>query len=267
MIVAQLGGRDRAHRPDARPPARPARLAETDQVRSALLSAVSHDLRRPLAAAVAAVGGLRAAATALADDDRRRAARDGRREPRAPCRRSSPTCSTSAACRPACSRSRSAPSMRPTSSSPRSTSSASGPAEVELALDPDLPAVAGRPGAAAARARERARQRARGTRPPARRVRVATSRLGGVARDPHHRPRPRACRAERRDDIFAPFQRLGDTDNTAGLGLGLALSQGVRRGHGRYPHPRGHPGRRPHHGHRAAAVAGDPPIPGEEADG
>ena len=34
-------------------------LAETDQVRSALLSAVSHDLRRPLAAAVAAVGGLR----------------------------------------------------------------------------------------------------------------------------------------------------------------------------------------------------------------
>lgn len=31
---------------------------------------------------------------------------------------------------------------------------------------------------------------------------------------------------ERRDDIFVPFQRLGDTDNTTGVGLGLALSKG-----------------------------------------
>jgi two-component system sensor histidine kinase KdpD len=27
--------------------------------------------------------------------------------------------------------------------------------------------------------------------------------------------------------IFAPFQRLGDRDNTTGLGLGLALSRGL----------------------------------------
>lgn len=32
--------------------------------------------------------------------------------------------------------------------------------------------------------------------------------------------------ADRRADIFAPFQRLGDTDNSAGVGLGLALSKG-----------------------------------------
>ena len=31
---------------------------------------------------------------------------------------------------------------------------------------------------------------------------------------------------EKLDDIFLPFQRLGDTDNTTGLGLGLALSRG-----------------------------------------
>ncbi len=31
---------------------------------------------------------------------------------------------------------------------------------------------------------------------------------------------------ERREDVFVPFQRLGDTDNTAGVGLGLALSKG-----------------------------------------
>ncbi|MCU1441596.1 MAG: histidine kinase [Rhodoglobus sp.] len=32
--------------------------------------------------------------------------------------------------------------------------------------------------------------------------------------------------ADRREDIFVAFQRLGDTDNTSGLGLGLALSKG-----------------------------------------
>lgn len=31
---------------------------------------------------------------------------------------------------------------------------------------------------------------------------------------------------ERREDVFVPFQRLGDTDNTVGVGLGLALSKG-----------------------------------------
>jgi two-component system sensor histidine kinase KdpD len=30
-----------------------------------------------------------------------------------------------------------------------------------------------------------------------------------------------------RDRLFEPFQRLGDTDNTTGLGLGLALSRGL----------------------------------------
>lgn len=32
--------------------------------------------------------------------------------------------------------------------------------------------------------------------------------------------------AEARQDVFVPFQRLGDTDNHAGVGLGLALSKG-----------------------------------------
>jgi two-component system sensor histidine kinase KdpD len=30
-----------------------------------------------------------------------------------------------------------------------------------------------------------------------------------------------------RDRMFVPFQRLGDTDNTTGVGLGLALSRGL----------------------------------------
>jgi two-component system sensor histidine kinase KdpD len=32
---------------------------------------------------------------------------------------------------------------------------------------------------------------------------------------------------EHRDQMFVPFQRLGDTDNTTGVGLGLALSRGL----------------------------------------
>nr|O34971.1 RecName: Full=Sensor protein KdpD [Rathayibacter rathayi]AAB84261.1 protein kinase KdpD [Rathayibacter rathayi]CAA05169.1 protein kinase [Rathayibacter rathayi] len=38
--------------------------------------------------------------------------------------------------------------------------------------------------------------------------------------------------ADRRDDVFVPFQRLGDTDNSTGLGLGLALSKGFTVGMG-----------------------------------
>lgn len=30
-----------------------------------------------------------------------------------------------------------------------------------------------------------------------------------------------------RDRLFEPFQRLGDTDDTTGLGLGLALARGL----------------------------------------
>jgi two-component system, OmpR family, sensor histidine kinase KdpD len=30
-----------------------------------------------------------------------------------------------------------------------------------------------------------------------------------------------------RDRMFVPFQRLGDTDNTTGVGLGLALARGL----------------------------------------
>ena len=47
---------------------------------------------------------------------------------------------------------------------------------------------------------------------------------------------------ERRDEMFAPFQRLGDTDNTTGLGLGLALSKGFTEGMGGTLTPEDTPG-------------------------
>ena len=46
-------------------------LAETDRARTALLNAVSHDLRTPIASAKAAVSSLRSAEVAWTEDDRR----------------------------------------------------------------------------------------------------------------------------------------------------------------------------------------------------
>ncbi|GAA5020349.1 sensor histidine kinase [Streptomyces siamensis] len=62
--------------------------------------------------------------------------------------------------------------------------------------------------------------------PPGKRVLVTASALAGrvelrvVDRGP-------GLPADGRDRLFEPFQRLGDTDNTTGLGLGLALARGL----------------------------------------
>jgi two-component system sensor histidine kinase KdpD len=42
--------------------------------------------------------------------------------------------------------------------------------------------------------------------------------------------------------MFAPFQRLGDTDNTTGVGLGLALSRGLTEAMGGSLTPQETPG-------------------------
>jgi two-component system, OmpR family, sensor histidine kinase KdpD len=47
---------------------------------------------------------------------------------------------------------------------------------------------------------------------------------------------------DHRDRVFAPFQRLGDTDNTAGVGLGLALSRGLTEAMGGTLSPEDTPG-------------------------
>jgi two-component system, OmpR family, sensor histidine kinase KdpD len=45
-----------------------------------------------------------------------------------------------------------------------------------------------------------------------------------------------------RDQMFVPFQRLGDTDNTTGVGLGLALSRGLTEAMGGTLEPEETPG-------------------------
>jgi signal transduction histidine kinase len=67
--------------------------------------------------------------------------------------------------------------------------------------------------------------------PADRRVRVATSAFADTVeiRVIDHGP---GIEEDRRDEIFLPFQRLGDTDNLTGLGLGLALARGLAEGMG-----------------------------------
>ena len=214
-------------------------LAETDQVRSALLSAVSHDLRRPLAAAVAAVGGLRAAGPALSSDDRA--------ELLATADESLSTLSTLVTDLLDVSRVEAgvlgvsivlvdAADAVLTALEELSL----GPAEVELALDPELPALLADP-VLLQRVIVNVLANALRYAPVGERVRIATSSLGGIAeiRIIDHGA---GVVAERFDDIFAPFQRLGDTDNATGLGLGLALSKGFTEGMGGTLRPEHTPG-------------------------
>lgn len=72
-------------------------------------------------------------------------------------------------------------------------------------------------------------------------MRVGSSRLGGMAELRIVDQGP-GISPERRPDMFAPFQRLGDVDNTAGLGLGLALSKGFTEGMGGTLTPEDTPG-------------------------
>ena len=237
IIVAQLGAA--LEHTDLTATAREAGLlAETDQVRSALLSAVSHDLRRPLAAAVAAVGGVgRRAGLSESDRDELLATAD----------ESLATLSALVTDLLDVSRVEAgvlAVSLAPVDSAGTVLAAVDelslGPDAVELALDPDLPLLVADPVLLQRVVVNVLANAVRHT-APGTRVRVATSRLGARAqiRIVDHGA---GVAPDRQADIFAPFQRLGDTDNTTGLGLGLALSRGFTEGMGGTLAPEDTPG-------------------------
>jgi len=226
VVVAQIGAA--LEHGDLTATAREADvLAETDEVRSALLSAVSHDLRRPLAAAVAAVGGLRATGANLSEQDRS--------DLLATADESLATLSTLVT--DLLDVSRVEAGVLGISLSPVDATGvilaavdelAVGPESVELALDPTLPPLRADP-VLLQRVVVNVLANALRFSPEGQRVRIATSSLGGFAeiRVIDHGP---GVAPERVEDIFSPFQRLGDLDNGTGLGLGLALSRGFTKG-------------------------------------
>lgn len=204
-------------------------LAAADRVRSALLSAVSHDLRRPLAAATAAVTGLRSGDVPWSDSDRE--------ELLATAEESLGTLSSLVTNLLDASRLEAgvlAVSLCTVDAEdvilPALDELKLTPGDVELALDPDLPPLLADQGLLQ-RVVLNILDNARRYAPPGTRVRISTSSFAGIAqiRIIDHGP---GIAAERLGDVFSPFQRLGDNDNLTGLGLGLALSKGFTEGMG-----------------------------------
>ncbi|WP_209559883.1 ATP-binding protein [Frigoribacterium sp. PvP032] len=198
-------------------------LAEVDRMRSALLAAVGHDLRRPLAAATASVSGLRQPGVEWSDADRD--------ELLATAWESLESLSALVTNLLDVSRVQAgALAVRTAVVDVDDVVLGAldelglGPADVELALRASVPAVVA-DAVLLQRVLVNLLDNALRHSPDGTLVRISTSGFAGrvevrvVDRGPGVPP-------ERRDEITVAFQRLGDTDNSTGLGLGLALSKG-----------------------------------------
>jgi two-component system sensor histidine kinase KdpD len=198
-------------------------LAEVDRMRSALLAAVGHDLRRPLAAATAAVSGLRQSDVRWSDADRD--------ELLSTAHESLDSLSTLVTNLLDVSRVQAgALAVTPADVDVDEVVMGAldelglGPDDVELSLRAAVPAVRA-DAVLLQRVLVNLLDNALRYSPEGERARISSSVFGGrveirvVDRGP-------GVPVDRRDEIMVAFQRLGDTDNATGLGLGLALSKG-----------------------------------------
>lgn len=103
-----------------------------------------------------------------------------------------------------------------------------GPADVEIDLGSDVPEMVADP-ALLQRVVVNLLSNALRYEPAGSRVRLAESSFANQVeiRVIDHGP---GIPEDRRGDVMVPFQRLGDTDSSVGLGLGLALSKGFVEG-------------------------------------
>ncbi|WP_157007375.1 ATP-binding protein [Agromyces laixinhei] len=202
-------------------------LVETDRVRSALLAAVGHDLRRPLTSASAAISALRSREVELPTAERDELLATASESLDALAELVTNLLDVSRVQAGAL-----AVTLAPTEVAdvvfPALDELALGPGEVELDLADELDPVLA-DGVLLQRVVVNLLANAVRHSPDGERVRLAASSFQGrtelrvVDRGP-------GIPAERRDEVFTPFQRLGDTDNDTGLGLGLALSKGFVEG-------------------------------------
>ncbi|MRG59653.1 DUF4118 domain-containing protein [Agromyces sp. CFH 90414] len=214
-------------------------LAAADRVRSALLAAVGHDLRRPLTSATAAVSALRSPDLDLAVGERRELLDAAAESLDALAALVTNLLDVSRVQAGAL-----GVTLAPVDLAdvvlPALDELELGPGDVELDLADDVRPVLGD---AVLLQRVVVNLLANAVRhsPTGERVRIAASsfrdrtELRVVDRGPGIPP-------ERRDDVFTPFQRLGDTDNETGLGLGLALAKGFVEGMGGTLEPDDTPG-------------------------
>jgi two-component system sensor histidine kinase KdpD len=197
-------------------------LAEADKLRSALLAAVSHDLRRPLASATTAVSSLRSPDVKLSPHDKAELLATADESLHA----------LGALVTDLLDVTRLQAGVMGVALRPVAIDDVVGGALDELRLPPgqvtlDLTAVPMVDADAALLQRAVVNLLTNAIRfspadtPPA----LATSQFGDrvqlrvIDRGP-------GIPSDKRDDVFVPFQRLGDLDNSVGVGLGLSLSKG-----------------------------------------
>jgi two-component system sensor histidine kinase KdpD len=228
VIVAQLAAA-LEHTDLAETAREVAPLAAVDRVRSALLAAVGHDLRRPLAAATAAVTGLRTRGAALSPDDRDELLDTAEESLGALTQLLTDLLDVSRVQAGVL-----AVSLAPVDLDDLIPTAFDelglGPDEVDLDIPSGLPSFTADP-VLLDRVLVNLLSNAMRFTPPRQRVAVTASTFAGavqlrvVDRGP-------GIPSNRREEVFVPFQRLGDTDNLTGLGLGLALSKGFVEGMG-----------------------------------
>jgi two-component system, OmpR family, sensor histidine kinase KdpD len=214
-------------------------LAEVDRVRTALLNAVSHDLRTPLASAKAAVGTLRISDLPLTEHDRA--------ELLATIEESLDRLSGLVENLLDMSRLQAgalALAIQPIDVADVISAAVSslGPAayEVIIRVPEDTPEVSADPALlerAIANLVQNAIRHSPASAPP----QITASALGKAVEIRVIDCGPGIPEADW-DQIFQPFQRLGDRDNTSGVGLGLALSRGLIEAMSGTLSPEGTPG-------------------------
>jgi two-component system sensor histidine kinase KdpD len=203
-------------------------IAAADRLRSALLSAVGHDLRRPLAAATAAVTSLRSPEVRLSESDRDEllATADESLQ------------SLAALVTDLLDASRLQAGVLGVTLEDVAVDEVVGDAldeiaaetaRVTLQVDPGLAVIADH----ALLKRVIVNLLANALRfSPAGTVPIIEARASADRVRMRVIDRGPGIPANRRAEVFLPFQRLGDTDNATGIGLGLALSKGFVEGMG-----------------------------------
>ena len=214
-------------------------IAEADRLRTALLAAVGHDLRRPLAAATAAVTSLRSAEVALSQADR-----DDLLETAEESLEGLASLVTKLL-----DASRLQAGVLGVSLEPVNLDDVvllaldevgASPGQVRLELSSDIRPVFADP-VLLQRVVVNLLANALRFSPDGAAPIIATSEFGSRVELRVIDSGP-GIPAERRADVFLPFQRLGDTDNTTGVGLGLALSKGFVEAMGGTLEPEDTPG-------------------------
>ena len=204
-------------------------LAEVDRVRSALLAAVGHDLRRPLAVATAAVTSLRSSADRLSPADRTQLLESAERSLDTLAHLVTDLLDVSRV--QAGALAVSLESLDVADVLPAVlTDLDAGPADVTLDVPDALPPVRADPvllQRVLANLLSNALRYSPAGRPPE----LALSTFADVlqARVIDHGP---GIDEDRRARMFEPFQHTSDISDSGGIGLGLALSRGFAEGMG-----------------------------------